>query len=403
MTVQRLSAQAVESVPAPASGRTEVWDTLVRGLGLRVTERGAKSWVIMYRVDGRQRRHTLGTYPDLKLKDAREEAREALRKVAKGGDPAEEKIAARRAPAADRPESVEEAAEEFIERYAKPKNRSWKETERIFQREVLPRWGKRPVGTIARRDVIELLDDIIDRGAPYMANRVLACVRRLFNWCVERDKISASPAANVKAPGVEAARDRVLSDEEIKTLWGAWESMGWPFGLAFRLLLVTAQRRDEVASMRWSDINLEQALWTLPRERTKSDRLNELPLSSLAIEILEAVPRTGEYVFSTTGRTPISGYSKAKRRCDKLSGVTGWRIHDLRRTAASGMARLGIAPHVVEKVLNHANGQISGVAAVYNRHGYTDEKRHALEAWANALTASWTEESPTVVLLPSRG
>jgi integrase len=137
--------------------------------------------------------------------------------------------------------------------------------------------------------------------------------------------------------------------------------------------------------MRWEDIDLDAALWTLPREQTKSDRLHEVPLSPLALDILDAVPQTTDYVFTTTGSTPISGFSKAKIRSDSLSGITGWRVHDLRRTVASGMARIGVAPHVVEKVLNHASGQISGVAAIYNRHGYTDEKRGALGAWAKNL------------------
>lgn len=380
MAVTKLTARSVENAEAPSKGRIELWDTLVRGLGLRITDKGAKSWVVMYRVDGRLRRYTLGSYPKMGLSVARDQGREALNAVSRGRDPADEKIKARRAPR-NGPDTVDRIVDQFVERYAKPKNRSWQETERILQRYVVPAWGKLPVTEITRRDVIALLDPIVER-APYMANRVHACIRRLFNWCLERDLITASPVTNVKPPGVETSRDRILTNDEVRTLWATWGKMGWPFGPAFKLLLVTGQRREEVARMRWEDIDLENALWTLPREQTKSDRLHEVPLAQLAIEILDAVPRTSDYVFTTTGTTPISGFSKAKIRSDNLSGVTGWRIHDLRRTFASGMARIGVAPHVVEKVLNHASGQISGVAAIYNRHGYSDEKRGALEAWS---------------------
>jgi integrase len=162
--------------------------------------------------------------------------------------------------------------------------------------------------------------------------------------------------------------------------------MGWPFGPLFQLLLVLGQREDEIAGMRWSDLDLVRGVWTLPREASKSDRLNQVPLPALARQIIEQLPRTGsELVFSTTGSTPVSGFSKAKKRCDQLSGVTGWRLHDLRRTVASGMARLKVEPWVVEKVLNHQTGQLSGVAGVYNRWGYFDEKQEALERWATDL------------------
>jgi integrase len=218
-----------------------------------------------------------------------------------------------------------------------------------------------------------------------MANRVLAAVRRFWNWCLEQGKAEASPVASIKAPAKESSRDRVLSEDEIRRIWSACDQMGWPFGLLIQLLLVTGQREDEVAGMRWSDIDLKSGVWTLAREMSKSDRLNQVPLPSLALQILEALPRTGALVFSTTGSTPVSGFSKAKARCDCLSGVEGWRFHDLRRTVASGMARLKVEPWVVEKVLNHQTGQLSGVAGVYNRWGYLDEKREALEKWAMNL------------------
>lgn len=385
MPSQKLTARTIENAKAPASGRLEIWDTLVRGFGLRVTERGVKSWTLMYRVNGRQRRLNLGRYPAYNLADARELARDALRQVGRGIDPADERKAALEAAQAGESDTVEKMVRQFIERHAKAKTRRWRDTERMFELYVLPKWGKRPLASIARRDVIELLDDIMDQGKPYSANKVLSHVRRFFNWCVERDVLDATPVAKVKPPAKEVSRDRVLSDDELGAVWRACDTMGWPFGLALKFMLVTGQRRNEVSTLRWSDIDTERSVWTQPREATKSDRLHEVPLSLLAIEILEVVPKLGDYTFTTLGDRPISGFSKAKKRCDALSGVNGWRVHDLRRTCASGMARIGIAPHVVEKVLNHRTGQISGVAAIYNRHGYYEEKRAALNAWARAV------------------
>jgi len=390
MPTQKLTAKTIENAKAPKTGRTELWDSIVGGdaavpgaFGLRVTSRGVKTWTIMYRLHGKQRRLRIGTFPAHGLSEAREMARDALLKVGRGIDPAEERKATQES-LAD-PDTVEKVTANFILRYAKPKNRSWKETERVFDRYVLPRWGKRPIESVSSKDVHSLLDDIVDQGSPYMGNRVLATLSRFFNWCLERDLLVASPAAHIKPPAEEKARDRVLNNDEISTLWPVWESMGWPFGSIFKLLLITGQRRTEIATMRWSEVDLDNRLWTLPRKATKSDRLHEVPLTPLAIEILDATPRMGEFVFTTNGKTPVSGFSKAKIRCDEIADVKPWRIHDLRRTAATGLARLRIAPHVVEKILNHSSGTISGVAAIYNKHGYSEEKLAALTAWSRKL------------------
>lgn len=406
MPVQKLTAKTVANAKQPKSGRLEIWDSIIGGdpslpgsFCLRVTDNGVKSWCVMYRIDGKQRRMTIGTYPAYDLAAARELARETLKKVGRGIDPAEERKAARAAPSPAAPETVDMAVREFIEKYAKRNTRSWAETQGVFERYVLPAWGKRPLASITRRDTNDLLDDIVEQGKPYAANKTLRHVRKFFNWCLQKLKLEASPVAGVQLPAKEQSRDRILNDEEVRRIWDACDGMGWPFGPAFLLMLVTGQRRTEVACMRWSDIDIDSSVWTLPREATKSDRLHEVPLSLLALEILASVPKTGEYVFSTTGRTPISGYSKAKKRCDAQCGVTEWRLHDLRRTAASGMARLGIGPHIVEKVLNHSNGQISGVAAIYNRHGYSDEKRTALDAWARHVEGLIRPKTDNVVHL----
>ena len=233
MPSTRLTAQFVNSRHPPASGRIEYWDTHTRGLGLRVTDKGAKSWVVMYRTGGRQRRLTLGSFPKIKLAAAREMALEALNAVARGRDPAEEKKEARNTIYVA-PETVAKAAEAYIEQRVRPRNRSWKETRRIFDKYVIPALGRRPLEEITRRDVSALVDDIAANGTPYMANRVRAGLSAFFNWCIEKSKIEVSPAMGVKAPCEESSRDRVLSDAEIRKLWRAWDKMGFPFGDAFR-------------------------------------------------------------------------------------------------------------------------------------------------------------------------
>jgi integrase len=224
-------------------------------------------------------------------------------------------------------------------------------------------------------------------GGPVIANRTLAAVRAMFNWALRRGMIEATPAAMVEAPGEETARERVLDDHEIATAWAAADTLGYPFGPFFQLVLATAQRRDEVARMRWDHLDLECATWTLPADATKPGRAHVVPLSPLVISILSTVPRTSSrYVFST-GDTPISGFSKAKSRLDKAITKAGedlepWTIHDLRRTCATGLARLDVSRFIIGKVLNHADRTVTGI---YDRHAYLPEKRRALEAWAQHL------------------
>ena len=377
----KLTAKTVENIRPPKSGRDQYWDTILPGFGLRVTDRGRKTWVLMYRARDRQRRMTLGRHPAFSLADAREEARKALRSIERGVDPAEEKLAAKRKPKA----RFADIIDDFIEMYARPKNRSWKEAQRILKKNVTPRIGHMRIEDVTRHHIIEILDEIMARGSPTQANRVLSHTRKLFNWALDRGMVDYSPVFGIKPPAKDIARDRVLKDEELKRLWPVWSDIGWPFGPIFKLLLITGQRRGEVSSMKWSDIDFERRTWTIPREIAKNDRTHEVPLPDLAMEIIETVPRLNsqDLLFTTNGRSVVSGFSKAKRISDSKANVHDYRIHDLRRTAASGMARLAVPPHVVEKILNHSSGTISGVAAVYNRYGYETEKREALNKWAD--------------------
>ena len=226
-----------------------------------------------------------------------------------------------------------------------------------------------------------MLDVIVARGAPVMANRTLAAVRKLFNWSVSRGIISASPCAGISAPQREKARDRVLSDDELISIFNAAVEMGGAFGAIIQVLILTAQRRNEVSEMTWNELDLDGNQWKIPGARTKNEKPHFVHLSEPAIAVISSVQNVGAFVFTSNGKTPFSGFSKSKKRLDELSGITDWRLHDIRRTVTSGMAQLGIAPHVADKILNHQSGTISVVAAVYQRHEFLEERKTALDAW----------------------
>jgi integrase len=371
-----LTSKSVEQAK-PASVRREIPDGMMRGLYLVIYPSGKKGWAVRYRHKGKPRKLTLDPYPVLALAVARERARDVLLEAGRGRDPAAEKkaakLASKEASGQDR-DLFKNVLADFLKRHAS-KNRSAAETERLFLREVLPAWGERRIQEIGKRDVNDLLDRIVDRGRGTTANRTLAAIRRLFNWTVERDILSVSPCAGVRPPSPEISRDRILSDDEIRWLWQACEAVAFPFGPLVKLLLVTAQRKEEVGGLTYKELALGHASphWIIPAARAKNGREQFVPLSNLAVEIINATMRIAGapgYVFTTTGATRVSGYSRAKRTLDRemlriarAEAVVGtasggvviphWTFHDLRRTAASGMARLAQPIHVVEAVLNH--------------------------------------------------
>jgi integrase len=362
-----------------------------RGLYLVIQPTGAKSWAYRYRVGGKSRKLTLGTFPTIDVAKARSLCSVAALKTKAGGDPALEH---RSALAAD--DTFERVARLFVERYARPKNRTWEQSARwlglargegdglvLTGKGAIAKWGGRKISTIQRPDVIRLLDALVDQGNPISANRTLASLRKLFNWAEGRYGLSGNPCDKVEMPGSETARDRVLTDDELGAVWREATEQGGHFASVVKLLILTAQRRNEVAGMEWRELDLPGKLWKLPRGRVKNDNGHEVPLSSQALAVIEGVPRvTGRaLLFTTTGTTPVSGFSKAKAEIDEASGVEDWAFHDLRRTAASGMARLGVSLPVIEKILNHSSGTFRGVVGVYQRHSFADEKRAALDLW----------------------
>jgi integrase len=244
------------------------------------------------------------------------------------------------------------------------------------------------VGEVRKRDVIALLDRVRERGSPIMANRVLATIRKFFNWCIGRGILESSPCTGITAPAREQARHRVLSDEELALVLNAARQIGFPFGSIVQVLALTGQRRDEVGRMTWEHLDLRRQVWVIPAEHAKNGKPHLVHLSHPVAGLLETVPHAGELVFSGDGSRMFQGYSKAKARLDRLSGVSDWTLHDLRRTVVSGMARLGVAPHVADKILNHQSGTISGVAAVYQRHEFHKERQDALQLWGQHVELS---------------
>jgi integrase len=421
MPRKKLTDLFAERAPKPASGRIEYFDTTFPALALRVTDSGHKSWSLFYRHGGRLRRWTIGPYPAFDPAAARKAASSALHRLAEGIDPGEEKRLRRNAPKplADDFASV---AREYLDRQVKRNTAAstFKETARIFEQDVIPDWGKRPIGSILRRDVSALIDKKAASGAEVQANRILARVRTLFGWAVEKDRIPTNPCDGLRPPTKEKARDRVLTGVEVRIFWSAADKLDWPFGPLFKLLLLTAQRRDEVATMEWSEINLDTGLWSIPRQKAKNDHGHDVQLSAEALAILKALPRiAGPYVFSTNGKTPVSGFSRAKERLDAFMlaslkaeaadpvdvTLEPFILHDLRRSATTGMAGLRVPPHVVDRILNHTSGTIRGVARVYNRFEYVDERKSALEAWGRAVDAIVTgaDASNVVDFATARG
>jgi integrase len=382
--------------------RTEYHDEVLPGLTLRVGKGGVKSWCVYYRLPGdrTKRRVTLqGRWPRLGLAEARREAREVLVRAGKSDCAAAEKREERQAP------TFAMLAAEYLERHAKHK-RSAAEDRRVLDKDLLPAWGNRKAHDIARRDIVTLIDRIRDRGAPVMANRTLALLQKVFNFGIERGILGASPCVQIKF-SAETPRSRVLSDAEIIQFWERLETARMAPGtaLALRLVLVTAQRPGEVVGLREAEI--DGTWWTLPPERTKNGREHAIPLTGTALGLLgEArnLARGSAWLFpSPTAKARGSIDDRAMARAVKRNlphlGIDPFVPHDLRRTARTRFAELGIDDVTAERVLGHT---LQGIARVYNHHDYGAEKRAALEAWERKLRALVLGESAEVKTLRAR-
>jgi integrase len=366
---KKFTARTIEAL-TPGQTRYEVRDEDLAGFFVRVSPSGLKVFGFSKRINGRARRIKIGSYPTLSLKDARLKAQAVLRDIELGTF--EQRQPVRR---------LGDVIESHIEQYVRVRIKN--QRERIALLKKFSSLYDRPLDQIERRDVVVILDRMIAEGAPTRANRALASIKRLFSWCVERGELDASPVTGMRSPTKEVSRERVLSDAELVKVWAIADAENYPFGPFLKLLALTGQRRNEVAEMRWSEIDPNYKIWTIPGKRAKNSKEHIVPLAPLATEILKSLPRflTSDLVFTTTGRTPISGFGRFKTRIDRHTGVREWTFHDLRRTVATGMAKSKIDPHIIEAVLNHKSGVVSGVAAVYNRHSYLEEKQDAIESW----------------------
>jgi integrase len=395
-----LTAASVERIKPPAKGQVDHFDRGFPGLALRVSYAGGKSFVFFYRIAGRLRRMTLGTYPALSLADAREEWRKARQEAQRGRDPALERKRVKSAT------DFEGVCREWLKR-DQARNRTYRQIERIAEGELIPAWGSRPIEDIGRRDILDLVDGIVDRGSVTMARRVQMYVHRLFKWAAGRGIVETNPAANVPLPGSETSRDRVLTDGELAATWQSLNHIEWPHKPIFQLLILTGARRGEIGELRWAEVGDEEI--KLEGVRTKNGKPHLIPLSSAARRIIETLPRIAgmDFVFGTGGRTP-GGYDRAKAKLDsqiaELNGkpLAPWRIHDWRRSVATGLQKLGVTLQVIESVLGHTGGSRSGIVGVYQRHSFDAEKRAALEAWG-AHVMALVDGKASGKVLPMRG
>jgi integrase len=396
----RITKRAIDDLRSRAKAEERTLylrDTELTGFGATCTKTGACSYFVEYKLGGRagkSTRSTLGRHGVLTPEQARQQAREELGKVARRVDVAQVK---RDEKAKLTGLTFKGAVERFLATKGKD-TRYWAQKRTRLMSSDTKLIASRPMATITRMQIGAVFDKVHARSGA-AARHLFADVRPVFAWALDRGLIETNPMASMKAPAASEARDRVLTDEEIKALWQAATEQSWPFENVIKLLLLTGQRRDEVAGMLWREVDLDIAKWTIAKERSKNGKAHTVDLHPEAVRLLDRLGEPAaarrasdeEFVFSTTGRTPVSGFGRLKARLDaRMQAILGdkfqpWRIHDLRRTAASGMAALDFQPQVIERVLNHVSGAQGGLVGVYQRHEYRDERRRAVMAWGDHL------------------
>jgi integrase len=366
-----LTDVVVRNLKPPESGQVMHWDAAIPGFGIRVSQGGTKTF---YLVHGRERRRTsIGKYPTISLSDARAEAKRLL---------AEFTLGKRQAPSI----SFDEAVELYLslsEHTAKPRTVS--ENRRLLKRHF--KFHKK-IADIAPQEISRVIDRL--HKTPTEANHAFTAIRTFFNWCVRRHYLTHNPMQGMRLPAKTISRTRILSPAELKVVYRACDALG-AFGSLVRLCILTGQRRGEIGALRWDYIDRRNKLVTLPSSLTKNNREHTFPLRKQALAIIDALPQRGDHLFpGRNHEQAFQGWAKSKARLDQIveaegGGVSPWTLHDLRRTFATNLAALNIPPHIVERILNHASGTISGVAAIYNRHAYMDEMRAAIDLWEKRL------------------
>ena len=424
MATGRITKRAVDSIPAPAPGkRSYLWDETLKGFGCMVTDSGARSYLIQYRIGGRgspTRRVTIGRHGSpWTAETARDRAAELLEQVRRKIDPFEaqrEALALARAEADAKTRTEQEnaklafnvVADDYIEKHAKKKLRRWTEQKAIIERDLTPAFGDTPLPAISADDINDQLTKVTNRS-PSAALKAYIALRGLYAFAhIEHRKLfpaKASPLGEVARPSVGGQRERHLRDDELRVMWEACKVIGRPFGQIYQLLLLTGLRLREVAEGRWDEIDLTDARWTIPGSRSKNGKTHWVHLPPAAISIIADVPRLQncDFVFSTNGETPVSGFSRAKSRLDKAMlaimreeakdadadpdkvKLAPFVIHDTRRTFARGCQRLGQPPEVVERMLGHVTDTESGLKGVYQTYQFEPERVAATERWADEI------------------
>jgi integrase len=383
MTVQRFTDKWLQSPSiVPAEGRAQFVDALCPGLQLRVTVKGTRTFSVLVRSGGRAQRQTIGTYPRVTLVEARDRALETLRAADRGIVGLGKRSLVRE------DLTLQQLVDAYVARHLKPNAKSWKNIKSYFvgSRKQVSRIHHllpRRVSEIAKADVVDVIDAIMAEGKPQSAVNLLRYIKMLFNWAADRDLVPANPFERIRPPARTRERDRVLSDLEIAAVWHASFQLMTPYGQMYRTFLLTGQRRSEVSTMRWSEITGDT--WVIPREKVKKDRAHAVPLTQTARDTLASLTNYGAeaFIFTTTGgQSSSSNFAKVKREIDRLSGASGWTIHDIRRTVRSKFAELRVAREVARKVMNHEDGKVD---RIYNRHEYLIEKREALARWEENL------------------
>lgn len=383
----RLTKPNIAKLKLPL-GKSEaiVFDDALPGFGIRIRAGGKRVWIAQYRVGRQQRRVTIGNVETLNPDKAREEARSILAKVHLGSDPQTEKAESR----ARASVTLGAVAKRYLDEYARPglKPRSYEEVERHLTRHWSP-LRELPIHKIQRANVAGRLAEIAKESGPFASNRARASLSALFSWAMGEGLVDLNPVTGTNKATEEVSRDHVISNFELAAIWRACRDDD--YGRIVRLLILTGQRREEVGAMAASEVTEAGRLWIIPRERTKNGLPHDVPLSDPALEILSSTPRReGRHLLFGEGKGGFQGWSKAKAKLDTRivkagAKVRPWRLHDIRRTVATGMAGLGTLPHVIEAVLNHVSGHKAGVAGVYNRATYAKEKCEALNAWAGHI------------------
>jgi integrase len=400
--------------PACDGARYDVMDSDVRGFGVRVNDAGRKTFVLVARYPGSTNptRRTLGEYPTMTLARARAEATRWHVLLREGIDPRIEAERRELAEARRQENSFASVAEAYFAHIKRQGLRRAAQAESEIRREFVSRWGRRPITDITRHDLLEVIEAALKRGASWQAHHIFSYASRLFNWAIDRGTYSleSSPTHGMRPArviGVKKPRTRVLSDTELRAIWNVSKALGYPYGPMIQLLLLTGQRKTEVAEARWSEFDFQRKLWVIPPGRMKMDAPHVVPLTADVIAVLQGLPRfkSGEFLFTTTyGKAPVNGFSKAKARLDKLIAkdlpdVPPFVFHDLRRTMRTNLSALPIPDMVRELVIAHAR---PGLHKVYDQHAYLDEKRHALELWAARLRSIVEPPPANVVTIKAR-